>query len=330
MAKYSNELGISLPMAVWLARDEYNHIPDPTVISATGLMRPVKQILLSARIPCVPANTPGLEPATDISQLVASRIGTGLHNSIEDAWVNNYEQALSDLGYPQKIIDRVVINPTEPVVEGQLPVYTELRTQKAVGDWNISGEFDFVMSGRVHDFKSTGTYTYTHKTNDKKYIQQMSIYKWLNPEIITDTHGAIQFIFTDWQALKAKTDKEYPKSKVLESIYPLWTVDQTEHWITSKLNVLETLADVPEDEMPRCNDEELWRSPPKYKYYTKPDSKRAWRTFDTMLEANQLLASRGSGHVLEVGGTVKACKYCPAFSVCNQKNEYLNDGSLTM
>ena len=330
MAKYSNDLGISLPMAVWLARDEYNHIPDPTVISATGLMRPTKQILLAARIPIVPANTPGLIPCTDISSLVASRIGTGLHNSIEDAWVNNYQQALTDLGYPQKVIDRVVVNPTEPPEKNQLPVYTELRTSKAVGDWNISGEFDFVMQGRVHDFKSTGTYTYTHKTNDKKYIQQMSIYRWLNPEIITDDHGSIQFIFTDWQGLKAKNDPKYPKTKILEYTLPLWPIAQTENWIKGKLAELEFLADAPEAEMPRCTDEELWRSSPKFKYYTKPDSKKAWRSFDTMLEANKLKAERGSGHVKEVGGEVKACKWCPAFHMCGQKEEYLTDGSLKL
>ena len=330
MAKYSNDLGISLPMAVWLARDEYTHIPDPTVISATGLMRPVKQILLGARIPVVPANTPGLIPCTDISSLVASRLGTAVHNSIESSWVENHEQALQDLGYPQKIIDRVVINPEGKPPKGSLPVYTELRTQKAVGEWNISGEFDFVMEGRVHDFKSTGTYTYTHGTNTSNYIKQMSIYRWLNPEIITDSHGAIQFIFTDWKALLAVNDPKYPKTRVLEKLYPLWSVEQTDTWVNAKLGLLERLADSPEEDMPRCTDEELWRAAPKFKYYTKPDSKRAWRSFDTAREANELKASRGSGYVKEVGGEVKACKWCPAASMCRQKEEYLNDGSLKL
>jgi hypothetical protein len=158
----------------------------------------------------------------------------------------------------------------------------------------------------------------------------MSIYRWLNPDIITNDHGSIQFIFTDWKALIAHNDPKYPKTKVLEYILPLWTVEQTDQWVKGKLRTLEQLADVAEEEMPQCTDEELWRSASKFKYYTKPYSKRAWRTFDTLREANELKATRGSGHVREVGGEVKACKYCPAYHVCKQKEIYLNEGSLKL
>ena len=46
-------------------------------------------------------------------------------------------------------------------------------------------------------------------------------------------------------------------------------------------------------------------------------------------ETRRLMKDGGKGIVVEVPGAVVACNYCPAFTVCRQKDEYLADGTLT-
>jgi hypothetical protein len=323
-AKYSNEKGISLPMAVWLARDEYQHDDRSNVISVTSLLKSTRQIVLSSRVQPQSANQ--LE---DISNRLASRIGTSLHNSIELSWTENYEQALTDLGYPKRAIERVKINPEpEELDEDCIPIYFEQRSEKKVGNWIISGQFDIVFDGQVQDVKSTSVYTYINKTNDLKYSQQGSLYRWLNPSLITKDDMAIEFIFKDWNGNMAKSDPNYPKMPVLEYTVPLISIPQTEMFVVNKLNEIDKYMSADEADIPYCNDEQLWRRKPQYKYYSKPDAKRASKNFDNPAEANMHLASKGVGEIREVKSEPMACKYCNAFSICSQAKQFVNNGEL--
>ncbi|WAI96146.1 PD-(D/E)XK nuclease superfamily protein [Vibrio phage vB_VhaP_PG11] len=323
MPKYTNKNGVSLPMAVWLARDQYDHDPRTNVISATSLLKSIRQIVLSSRI------EPSETKVEDVSDRLASRIGTAIHDSVEHSWTENYATALSDLGYPASAIDRVTINPTE-VKKGDIPVYFELRSEKQVGKWIVSGQFDIVFDGAVHDVKSTSVYTYINKTNDDKYIQQMSIYRWLNPDKITKPEGAIQFIFKDWQKHMAIGSKTYPSLPVLEYKLRLKSIPEIEMWVQNKLNQIDLNWDKPEPELPLCTPDDLWQDPPKFKYYSKPDSKRASKNFDTMHEASQYQLSKGKGIVKEVYGEPKACRYCPAAGKCSQFAGFVKSGLLKL
>lgn len=320
--KFSNNHAISLPLAVWLARDEYDHDDRPNVISATSLLKSVRQIVLSTRV------VPTAGNLEDISNRLASRIGTALHNSVEHAWTENYGRALSDLGYPQHAIDRVVINPTS-VQKNDIPVYFEQRSEKKIGKWIVSGQFDLVFDGAVNDVKSTSVYTWINKTNDEKYKKQLSIYRWLNPEIITKPHGAIQFIFKDWNKNMAMgKDKRYPKLPVMEYKLELDLPSTTEMWVTQKLNQIDEYLQVPEPELPLCTPEDLWQSEPQFKYYSSPSAKRATKVFDNMAEARRYLMvqKKGIGLVKEVYGEPTACKFCPCAGICSQYKGFVQQG----
>jgi hypothetical protein len=324
--KFLNQTNVSLSMAVWLAEDTYDHSEDPQHISATSLLKPTKQLCLGSKM----ALNASL---TDVASLVASKMGTAIHDSIERAWLNNYKTSLQDLGYPNNVIERVLINPDpKDLTEDTIPVYMEQRVNKVVDGYNISGKFDFVIEGRLEDFKSTGTFTYLKKTNDEKYIMQGSIYRWLNPEIITNDHMAIQFIFTDWQAMRANTDKNYPKNRVMEYVLPLKSVEATEAFVRNKLAEVTSNMNKNQDDMPPCTDEELWRSAPVWKYYKSGKiTARSTKNFDDIVQANIQLSNDGnSGIVVEVKGEVKACRYCPAASICNQASAYIADGTLKL
>ena len=336
MKKFSNKEKISLSLAVWLAEDQYDHVADPMHISATALLKSPKQIVLAGR---VPAPSPGTAiddlMLEDISDRVSSAMGTALHNGIENAWRHNYQQSLRDLGYPERVIERIILNPKpEDLVENSIPVYLEKRVEKKLGPFRISGKFDIVIDGQLDDYKSTGVYSFMTGTNDNKYRLQGSIYRWLNPELITNSFMNIQYIFTDWSKLRAsiEAEKGYPKSRVVTHLIELMSIEETERWIKSKLQAVWDIKDLPENKMPDCTPEDLWQKPAVYKYYKNPENtKRSTANFDDYYLANERLVADGSiGIIKEVAGQVKACEYCAAFEVCQQKEIYLANNMLVI
>ena len=324
MLKYTNRTNLPLSLAVFLANDSYK-IEDKA-ISVTSLIKPLKPLILAQR---VPEST----RKVDLSDVISSRLGTAYHDAIKNAWVNNKDTAMKALGYPQHIIDRVKVNPDPSTLQpNDIPVYTEIRTSREYRGYRISGEFDFVADGRVEDHKSTTTFTYQNNTKDEDYILQGSMYRWLNPKLITKDSVAINFIFTDWSARYLRQDPTYPPQKILQKVYPLKTVPATEQFINGKLNLIETYMDAPETDIPECTDTDLWRSDPVYKYYkNKSKMDKSTKNFDTYAEAHsRYLADGAVGIIVEKRGEVKACKYCPGFEACTQKDRYILSGELTI
>lgn len=321
MQQLTNVTGIDLPLAVWLASDDYDFRQDGHSISATALLKPIRQILLREQLTTDNRDTP------DVSDFIASRLGHSIHDGIEQAWKRHYKTALKKLGYPDKLIDLVKINP-ESVGKDEIPVWLEQRGTRELKGYNISGKFDMVLEGCLRDFKSTSVYSYIKGNKDEDYKLQGSIYRWIHHDKVTADHMFIQFIFTDWQKSMAKSNPDYPQQRVLNHRIELMSLEDTEAWILNKLNQLEKYADRPEHEIPHCSDAELWRGETVYKYFSNPAKLdgRATKNFSDLSEANAFLASKGGkGVVVTVPGKVKACSYCPAFPICTQKDLYSHD-----
>ena len=326
MSKYANTSSVPLSLAVFLASDFYDHDQDENTISATALIKPLRQIVLSARVP------EDMTPV-DLVNLVPSRMGSAIHDAIERSWKDNYPNALASLGYPKRVIEKIRINPKpEELTDGVIPIYMEQRAKKTVGKFTVTGKYDFIGDGRVEDFKSTSTYTATNNTNDEKYIWQGSIYRWLNPQIITKDEMAIQFIFTDWSKAKAMADPKYPQQRIQQRILPLKSIQETDAFVTRKLNQIEQYWGATEEQLPPCTDTDLWRSEPVFKYYKNPEKRaRSTKNFDNRHDAQLRYIEDGSvGIVVEQPGQVTACKYCPAFAVCSQKDALIASGDLVL
>lgn len=324
MASYSNVSDVPLSLAVFLATDSYDH--DSSTISVTSLIKPLRQLILGSR-------ASQTDTFVDLSTMVASRIGTAIHDGIEKAWLSNHKEAMALLNVSQRIIKRVLINPKpEELNDESIPIYLERRSYKQIGNHTISGKFDFVADGRVEDFKTTSTYTAINNTNDDKYILQGSLYRWLNPDIITKDEMAIQFIFTDWSGMRAKTEPNYPQKKIQQRILPLKSIAETDAFVRNKISQIEQYKDAVETNLPLCTDTDLWRSTPIYKYYKNPEkTARSTKNFDTKQEAMLRNAEDGGrGMVVERPGQVTACKYCSGFSVCSQKDILIAQGDLTI
>ena len=313
-------------MAVFLAADDYDGPQAEEgvkTISATTLLKSTRQIVLGFRLP--------EETFTDVSDLISSRMGQAYHTAVEHAWLFNVQESLQSLGYPKRLRDAIVVNPEPGTnLKGKVPVYLEQRAEKKVAGWVISGKFDLIVDGVLEDVKSTSTYTYEKQTNKEKYSQQGSIYKWLNPDLITSDHIQINYIFTDWTARYAQSKAGYPPLKIHAQKIPLMTVKETEQFIKNKLREVDRYLDMDEEDLPLCSDEDLWRSEPKWQYWSNPNNKQATKNFDNLLDANNYLVSKGKGVVIKKDGEVKACKYCPVFNLCSQKDRLIESGELKL
>jgi hypothetical protein len=323
--RLTNIHGISLPLAVWLLHDEYDYIDEPNYISATSMLKSTRQLVLAQRVD-------QSERELDISAFLASRTGTAIHDSIEKAWTVSGTRAMKKLGYPDKIAENIVVNPTPAQITANpdiVPVWMEQRSFREIivdgVTYKIGGKFDLVLEGRLFDAKTTSVYAYLLGRKDDDYRMQGGIYRWLNPELITSDHIYIQFIFTDWQKARARNDPNYPQTKALEYPVELPSLEETEAFIVAKIRELAKHMNAPEEQIPLCNDKELWRGETVYKYYADPAKTqgRSTRNFDDKAEAHAFLAGRGGkGVVIAVAGDVRACEWCPAFNACKQKDLY--------
>ncbi len=321
----TNKFNVPLSLSIWLAHSDYDRSSDPKTISATSLLKPIKSIVLGMQ-----ATEQG---TTDVMDLVPSSLGTAIHTAIETAWKSpSLKATLQGLGHPQRVVEGVVVNPTpEQLVEGVIPVYMEIRSYKEVDGWTVSGKFDFISNGMLEDFKSTGTYNYMSQSNSQKYIQQASIYRWLNPTLVTEDTFAINYIFTDWSSIKAKQETEYPKSRLLQQKFQLMSVPETEQFVKSKIALINRYVNAPET-LPDCTPEELWMKPSVFKYYKNPEKlDRSTKNFDSYWEANQRMAEDGNvGKIVEVKSEAVFCRYCAASAVCPQAANLVKEGRLIL
>ena len=301
----------------WLATDTYSGKGGDRTISATTLLKSTRQIVLGSRVDPAQA-TP------NINSLIASRIGVAIHDAIERAWTGpTLAQALEALGLPAH---KYIVNPTGVVPDGMLAVYVEQRVEKVLDGWTITGQYDIVIVGQLHDVKSTKSYVLQKRLNDVKWAMQGSIYRWLNPEVITDDSVVIECVVLDWSAASAAASPEYPQQQWVSLRLKLTSIHETESFIRQKLADITKHLDSPEPELPECTDEELWREGPSYAYFANPEATgRSTKNFDTLHDANMHLADKGKGRVDTRPGKVKACTYCSAASLCTQRLRYLNE-----
>lgn len=325
--RLTNIHGISLPLAVWLLNDEYDYINEANYISATSLLKPTRQLVLSRRVIQE-------DREMDLADLLASRMGAAIHDSQEKAWRQNGQKAMERLGYPPQVYSNIAINPTPEEIAANpniIPIWIEKRSFREIEvngvTYKIGGKFDQVIDGRLFDTKTTSVYSYLLGRKDNDYAMQGGIYRWLNPELITDEHIYIQFVFTDWQAARARGDADYPQAKTKEYPVELPSIEETEAYIRRKVEELLEYGDKPDEQIPYCTDKELWRGETVYKYFSDPEKAktggRATRNFEgDKAAAHAYLAEKGKGIVKEIPGEVKACGYCPAYNACKQKDLY--------
>lgn len=332
--KFLNKANINLPMAIWLLNDKYDHINEPNYISATGLLKPIQEQVLMKQNK---VNTDVIE--IEIGDFAQNRDGSAMHDSIESAWANPHavRTACELLGIPDEVVKSLVVNPTQEhfdIAETQnrkiTPVYMEQRSMRELDGWKIGGKYDLILAGDLHDYKKTGTFTYVHQTNTKKYIQQGSIYRWLNPEKITNDILTINYYFTDWSKFKT-TNPKYPQHRIMSQHFTMMSLDETEQFIKGILKQLDHYEKNPTDPLPKCTDEQLWKGETEYKYFSNPTAERATKNFGSdAAGAHSHMALKGKGIVKDFPAIAKACNYCPALPYCPQAAQLIKNKQLAI
>ena len=289
--KYTNKNNFPDFVVEWLEHDDYDY--DQNTLSATTLMQPPRAYALKKQ------NWDRLE--MDVEDLIASRYGTAMHDSVEKVNLTGCKQ--------------------------------EERLKKAVKNKIISGKFDILKEvsdkrWQLIDVKSTSVWTHVYGSRDADYIKQLSIYRWLaiqnNYEVLQE--AKIWMIFTDWSQKKAKEGPDYPQTRIVVKDITLWGEDETLKYIGDRMGLLEKTAVMDQDDMPKCTDEELWASGESWAIM-KDGGKRAikvHKTEDAAIEHKDTLDP--TYHIEHRPGKVARCRYCTARKFCNQYQELIEQG----
>lgn len=324
--------GVPLALAVFLVDSDYDYNNDPMTISATTLMRPLRQLALET----IHADKLRSERDVHVADLAASRAGSAVHTAFELSWTKNKDINLARLGFTPEQRVRFKINPKpEEIKKGDIPVYLEQRMSKSYGEMTVTGKYDFIGSGTLADLKNTSVFKYIYKKFDD-FKKQGSIYRALDDgDKITSDYMNVLMRFTDWKAGEAARNPDYPQSPIMNVPLELDPIDETNEWIQERINYYLAILDGKE-ELPYCSPEERWASDKVIKYYSKPGLKRATKVFkgpDAMAEILKfkVAGNKGlpAGHRFEeVPRTYRKCEqYCGAYPVCSQANpEYTTEG----
>jgi len=332
--EYTNKYKLELPLAIFLMHDSYDYDGRPNVLSATKLIKPLRELILTAQ-------NPEKSKTIDVSDLIQLRMGSAIHSACEEAWKNpdNVMKALKLFGASESVMDTIKINPENPM-PGDTSVYIEQRVEKEIDDFIITGAYDLILDGEVNDYKSTGTWGFINGSGIDGYIKQGSIYKWLNSDKITSNYVHIHYILTDWtknggrkHSQKPHHKEDYPLTKALSRKYPLWSLEETEEWIVNRLKQFKYFLESPQEQLPECTDEELWVSKhdSEYKHYKDSSKTRATnggvhKTMDGAL-AHQATQG-GIGVIKHFPGPVRRCNYCSVEEICSQAKRLLAEGRL--
>ena len=329
---YTNTHRLPLPIVAWLANDEYDH--DDNVVSVTSFIKPLREIILTSRIK---QNASLLQRIGDNNQdvmnMLKSRLGTAMHSAIERTWKSEKlpEILMQIEGMSKKDVDRLVVNPTEEQlnVKGAIPIYVEHTMYKEHDGFTFRGTADCIFKGTLMDFKKTSVRSYTDPNKDYKYALQGSMYRWIDPVLITKDYMLIIEVYDDWTQGKANSP-DYPPAPIIVKTIPLKDPAENEDYVNDKLDDLEDFDNAKDHKIPLCNDVELWRKGKEvWKYYSKSSSKRASKVLHSQEEADQYLASKNNvGYVQRIPDKVRACKYCDARFICQQYQQHLINGEI--
>jgi len=193
--------------------------------------------------------------------------------------------------------------------------FAEPEMSYKVGDITVTGRIDSydMKHGLIADYKTASVNKVKFRDFGDWYTQGM-IYAWL----LTKNKFPVskcRFIalLKDHSKTDALRDSQYPKAPVtMQALFKIGL------FIKSKVEEYRRCAALDDDEIPPCTPEERWDTPPKYAVM-KSGVKRAVRLFDIQEEADQLAASKGNGHYVEVRkGESRRCRsYCLCRQFCN-------------
>jgi len=270
-------------------------------LSVSDFMVPMQKLLYKVTIPKDEVRT------LDVSTLARSSIGTMLHTGMEQA-LENIE------GYTQ-----------------------EVRSKTTIEGVTVSGKFDICTpDGEVRDLKNISSFAYglfrqdldnmeagmsiadmrNSYPNYWKYVFQLSCYRMLNQDIITQPYGTILFNLTSSSFDNYDTYNEHR--------LPLFDLEELMDYLTDYIKQFKQhLAD---GTKPPCTESERIHKPGSFKL-TRMGSTGKWSTvrgskFDDLTQFRNFVTNKGKVGDREVviEASYVACEWCAYSDICEQNN----------
>lgn len=143
----------------------------------------------------------------------------------------------------------------------------EERINTEFEGWKISGAIDLQEVYEdgivISDYKVTGAWAVMNEKDDWRH--QLNTYAWLIEKVKKITVNKIQIIaiVRDWSRRDALTRQGYPKAPIVTIDIPLWTFEEREAYVKSRLNLHnETFFAIHAGgNVPECTPEEMWEKP---------------------------------------------------------------------
>ncbi len=290
--RYTNKYNLPDYVVEWLENDLYDF--EEGVISATRLLAPPRQFVLNHRFKD--------ELEMDISDIIPSRYGTAIHDSVDKVKLTNCMQ--------------------------EERLYTNIEINGKI--FKLSGKFDIIKDmdkpiRKLVDIKSTSVWSYIYDSKTKDYEAQLSIYRYLANKngLNVGKDAEILMVFTDWSRKRSELNSTYPETRIKVKPIKLWSEKDTEEYIKFRLSLFDKCLDMDEKELPECTDEELWRDKPKFEVSIK---ERVVKTCSSEAKAKEHIEKYQLDAKINLKkGTVKRCGYCTARRFCSQYKELLKE-----
>jgi hypothetical protein len=204
---------------------------------------------------------------------------------------------------------------------------------EAVDMWNVlSGKFEMPLKYKDQTINLRGVadqitpYTITdHKTmkvsgiwymDKDKYVEQVNLYKYMAEKLfgLPINRLCIDLYFMDWSQAMVGSSSSYPKAPSLSYEVPVWSEEQAEAYIWSRMG--EHFAD--EKDIPLCTPKERWKRDAVFAVMKK-GNKKSTKNCNTMEEAIAFASDRnyilGKTHDIETREGIDA--RCVNFCSCN-------------
>jgi len=287
-------------MFAW-ASTQYDGKPTTaTNISVSDIIGPMRKLLYKITHPVT-------TDSMDIMSISKSAIGTILHTGMEEA-LNSVG------GYTQ-----------------------EVRSETTILGVTVSGKFDIVTpDGEIKDLKNISSFAYKLLMQDKdavqpglsiqemyeqfpnyaKYTMQMSMYRYLNQELVTKPYGSILFNLTS-----SSFQDDFPTYSEMK--FPLFPVEEIHQYLIERIKLMQ--QHLAAGTYPDCTPNERGTRPPSYKLQRMGKTGKLATVrgskFDNGAEFRQFVMTKGkpgdvenieeSRHIL--------CEYCSfSHSICDQ------------
>jgi hypothetical protein len=298
MTQYTNEHNLPEAMVRALTHDDYDYERAGN-ISVTGLIQPPRIRQLTRRHQ--------EEITEDVSDLIWRMAGSIGHKIVErGAPANTFSE------------ERLATQLHGWTITGKVDL---LRTHTAVL-WNGESTGQSTMPRgdeyAIEDFKFRSVWAAKDpKIEDE---QQLNLYALLaRHNHFNVTQLRIISVLRDWSKLRASREPDYPQVGVVVREIPLWSPEEQEAFLGERVRAHQKAAELADDDLPLCTDEERWAKPEMWAV-KKKGAKRASSLHSSLesAKASIVFTPAGTFEIEHRAGSYPRClHYCAVSQFCS-------------